>query len=525
MNGQGEPADPAQGPPLSDPVEVQSSEVGRFARRSAIGFVAVVLGALAIATAVQMASGPVVEVDRAVAGDLNAVVAPHPWLVTALQVLTTPGSAVTAWIVLTALTAALLVRRRVRLALYVAVTGLGAATLSPLLKHLVNRLRPIVATPVATAGGPSFPSGHTLAVTVWVGVVLLVLLPVVPAHLRRVAVGVGVALAVLVGLTRIALGVHFLSDVVGGWLIGTGWLMTTATAFQAWRRHEGLAVAPAADGLEPEVARELTPSGETPSGEYGQNPSHESRKARPHETLPRVTRNTSPHLWTTIAQLLVAAVLLCGALVGIGLLLVGLGPGSGLVRADVGVVAWLADHRVPFLDAASGPIAQMGNTLVIVAGGVVAAVVAYLITRRLRPSLVIATALVGEVLIFLASSAVVGRPRPPVAHLDAALPPTSSFPSGHTAAAVCLYGAIAALVLRGTQAWWRWVVLAVAVALVVVVAFARLYRGAHHPTDVLASVAFAIPWLLVTLRLVGDDPGRRTDRAAVRRPDPVKGAR
>ena len=209
-----------------------------------------------------------------------------------------------------------------------------------------------------------------------------------------------------------------------------------------------------------------------------------------------MTRNTSPHLWTTIAQLLVAAVLLCGALVGIGLLLVGLGPGSGLVRADVGVVAWLADHRVPFLDAASGPIAQMGNTLVIVAGGVVAAVVAYLITRRLRPSLVIATALVGEVLIFLASSAVVGRPRPPVAHLDAALPPTSSFPSGHTAAAVCLYGAIAALVLRGTQAWWRWVVLAVAVALVVVVAFARLYRGAHHPTDVLASVAFAIPWLL-----------------------------
>ena len=50
-------------------------------------------------------------------------------------------------------------------------------------------------------------------------------------------------------------------------------------------------------------------------------------------------------------------------------------------------------------------------------------------------------------------------------------------------------------------------VLAVAVAVIVGVAFARLYRGAHHPTDVLASVAFAVPWLLVTLRLVGDDPG------------------
>ena len=108
-----------------------------------------------------------------------------------------------------------LIRRRRRLARYVAVTGLGAATLSPLLKQLVDRLRPVVATPVATAGGPSFPSGHTLAVTVWVGVVLLVLLPVVPARYRRPAVGVGTALVVLVGLTRIALGVHFLSDVLG----------------------------------------------------------------------------------------------------------------------------------------------------------------------------------------------------------------------------------------------------------------------------------------------------------------------
>ena len=45
----------------------------------------------------------------------------------------------------------LLIRRRTRLALYVAVTGLGAATLSPLIKHVVDRLRPVVDTPVATA--------------------------------------------------------------------------------------------------------------------------------------------------------------------------------------------------------------------------------------------------------------------------------------------------------------------------------------------------------------------------------------
>src|SRR4051812_41206035 len=462
---------------------MRSSDVGRFARNSAVGFLAVVLGALLLALAVRMSAAPVVQLDRAVAGDLNAAVAPRPWLVTAPPVLTAPRSAITTWVVLTILTVVLLVRRRTRLALYVAVTGLGAATLSPLIKHIVDRLRPVVDIPVATAGGPSFPSGHTLGATVWVGVVLLVLLPVVPAVRRRLAVAVGVALVVVVGLTRIALGVHFLSDVLAGWLVGSGWLLVPAPASRAGRRHEGLAAPPAVDGLAPEVAHDLTP--------------------------PHASEHAPAHPWTTVAQLLVAAVLLLGAVVGIGLLLVNLDPGSALLRGDVGVVAWLAEHRVPALDAISGPLAEIGNTGVVVGGGAVAAVLTYVITRRLRPALVIVTVLVGEVLIFLAATAVVGRPRPPVAHLDAALPPTSSFPSGHTAAAVCLYGAIAALVLRGTQAWWRWLVLAAAVVLIGAVAFARLYRGAHHPTDVLASMAFAVPWLLVTLRLVGDDPGRQ----------------
>jgi undecaprenyl-diphosphatase len=316
-------------------------------------------------------------------------------------------------------------------------------------------------------------------------------------------VAAGVAVVVVVGLTRIALGVHFVSDVLAGWLVGTGWLLVTATAFRTWRRSDGLAVPSAVDGLAPEVAGDLDHAPERPP----------------------------VHPWTTVAQLLVTAVLLLGAVVGVGLLIVHVGTGTAFERADVGVVQWLSDHRVPWLDTVSAPLAEMGNTKVIVVGGVIAAVLAFVITRRWRASLVIATVLVGEVLIFLASAAVVGRPRPPVPHLDGVLPPTSSFPSGHTAAAVCLYGALAALVLRGTRAWWRWVVLAVAVALVVGVAFERLYRGAHHPTDVLSSIAFAVPWLLVTLRLVADEPvtGRPAaagaGEPAARRPDPVGGTR
>jgi undecaprenyl-diphosphatase len=117
------------------------------------------------------------------------------------------------------------------------------------------------------------------------------------------------------------------------------------------------------------------------------------------------------------------------------------------------------------------------------------------------------------------ATALIDRPRPPVPHLDAELPPTSSFPSGHVAAAVCLYIGVAALVLRATRAWWRWAVLGAAVLVVVAVALARLYRGAHHPTDVLASLAFAVPWLLVTLRLLdGNDRDRAGPHAPARRP-------
>ena len=56
--------------------------------------------------------------------------------------------------------------------------------------------------------------------------------------------------------------------------------------------------------------------------------------------------------------------------------------------------------------------------------------------------------------------------------------------------------------VTATRAWWRWLVLALAVLVVVAVALARLYRGAHFPTDVLGSVLLAVPWLLVVLRVL-----------------------
>lgn len=205
------------------------------------------------------------------------------------------------------------------------------------------------------------------------------------------------------------------------------------------------------------------------------------------------------------AAVRLAAVLamLLGFTLAIGYLLTRADEGDPFERVDRALVGWFVDHRTPTLDALSGPASELGNTIAVVGLAVVAAVVAGWSYRSWRPAVVLAVALCGEVAVFLVTSALVDRPRPPVAHLDADLPPTSSFPSGHTAAAVCLYGALVALVLvRVRSRWLRVVVIACAVAVVAVVGVARLYRGAHYPTDVLTSVLFAVPWLMVTLALI-----------------------
>lgn len=126
---------------------------------------------------------------------------------------------------LVTLTLALPARHQRGLALFVVVAGVGALVLGSALKELVGRLCPVVEVPVATAPGPSFPSGHTLAATVWVGTVLLVLLLAVPQRARRQVLAVGVA--VVVALARLYRGAHFPTDVLGSVLFAVPWLVLT----------------------------------------------------------------------------------------------------------------------------------------------------------------------------------------------------------------------------------------------------------------------------------------------------------
>ncbi len=110
---------------------------------------------------------------------------------------------------------------RRRAAVFVAVAVAGAALLEAVAKELVGRARPVFAQPVAHAVGASFPSGHAMTSLTAFGVLVLLVAP-----RRRLPVAALAAVAVAaVGFSRLALGVHYLSDVVAGWLLAAAWLL------------------------------------------------------------------------------------------------------------------------------------------------------------------------------------------------------------------------------------------------------------------------------------------------------------
>ncbi|CCH21962.1 phosphatase PAP2 family protein [Micromonospora lupini] len=129
----------------------------------------------------------------------------------------------------------------------------------------------------------------------------------------------------------------------------------------------------------------------------------------------------------------------------------------------------------------------LASTQMIVVVTVLVALALRLWLKRWREPLFLCAAVTAQALVFLLTTMVIDRQRPAVEHMDVS-PPTSSFPSGHTSAAVALYVGIAVLMAlraRSTAAKVAWWTLLVMVP--VGVALTRMYRGMHHPSDVAAS--------------------------------------
>ena len=180
--------------------------------------------------------------------------------------------------------------------------------------------------------------------------------------------------------------------------------------------------------------------------------------------------------------------------------------GRTLAVMDLRVATWLHHHASPPFTAAMRAVTELGAAPVISGLGLLAATV-YVVRREWRRLATLFLVLPGGVLLNEILKFAFHRPRPHFAHPLVVLT-SYSFPSGHTAAAMLFYGLMAVVVAR-TARTWRRRVLAVLGALLLIglVAFSRLYLGAHFLSDVLGAMAEGLAWL--SLCLTGIETFRR----------------
>jgi membrane-associated phospholipid phosphatase len=239
-----------------------SARTRRFSARALLAAAGVFTAAVPLtilAVLVRERSTTLRTFDQDVSSAAHGFVLARPWLGEVLRV----GSAVlhprVMWAV-TGVTAIVLWRRgRRRWAIWAIVTVAVGGTVDTPLKELFARARPVFELPVATAPGYSFPSGHALnTMIIGAGAVVLGWSATRSRPGARAALlGGAAALVLATGFDRVGLGVHYPTDVVGGWLIGLATVLVTTAAFftdvEPAERDEGEPVSP------PEPSERATP--------------------------------------------------------------------------------------------------------------------------------------------------------------------------------------------------------------------------------------------------------------------------
>jgi undecaprenyl-diphosphatase len=191
---------------------------------------------------------------------------------------------------------------------------------------------------------------------------------------------------------------------------------------------------------------------------------------------------------------------------------------SGVRSFDDEVARWFARHRTDTWDHVTWVGSFIADANVKIPATAILSVVFLFLWRRWTEPALLIGALVLEVGIFTISSFIVDRPRPPIPHLDP-IPPTGSFPSGHSAAAVAFYGAIAIIVCWHTRhRLARTVTVAAAFVVPLVVATSRISRGMHHLSDVVVGLVIGAVSLWITWLVVRAGPSSRLEPTRHREP-------
>lgn len=170
--------------------------------------------------------------------DLRDAVGPR-WVEGSVRDLTALGSYTILTLLTLCVTAFFLIRRQFHAAALLVVSAGGGALLMNLLKDAFSRPRPQIVPHLFTdVTSYSFPSGHAMAsATIYLTLAALLSRMVEDRRSKAYVIGVALFVAILVGCSRVYLGVHWPSDVLAGWMVGLGWAVLCWTVtFQLQRK-------------------------------------------------------------------------------------------------------------------------------------------------------------------------------------------------------------------------------------------------------------------------------------------------
>ena len=205
-------------------------------------------------------------------------------------------------------------------------------------------------------------------------------------------------------------------------------------------------------------------------------------------------------------RVLLPVAVLLAAMIGLGLLVTRVLAHVWPLTVEDGINRELAGDRAEPYTGISFFFSAMGDTSTIVLVTAFAALALRLILHRWREAIFLCLAVTAQALVFFFVTLAIDRQRPDVQRLDAS-PPTSSFPSGHTSAATALYLGLALLLAAQVRSTWLKALCWTLALLPIAVALARVYRGMHHPSDVLASFLSAGTCLAIMWRSILDRHG------------------
>jgi undecaprenyl-diphosphatase len=200
-----------------------------------------------------------------------------------------------------------------------------------------------------------------------------------------------------------------------------------------------------------------------------------------------------------VVALVLGYLFLAAFAIALGLLLVHVVlPSLGIGSLDERFPSWLARHRDDVRTDGSGYGSAIGDIPVLPVVVLLVVIVAA-IARRWRVCAFLVAAILVEAATYRVASLLVHRERPTVPRLDH-LPANESYPSGHVAASIAVYAGLALLLSSRVRSLGaRIAIWCVALIFPVVVALSRMYRGEHHPLDVLSGVIIGVGAILVSL--------------------------